>query len=304
MNYHPAHNARLSASAKDAHGRVDRCSTVPAHGFYILPPVKRRAVEMKSSDTRRQFFRAIVAGAATVPFIAFSKKSTASQPISSGPPRAMHCLLKGTTIATPCGDRLVQDLQIGEGICTASGPKEIKWIGYNKFTNEPDKAWQASVMPIRVARSALDDHSPRSHLYISPWHCIFVDNVLIPAKYLINGSSVKPGMPSDLSSAVEYYHIDLGTHEVIYAEGAPVESFFDGYTDREDFSNFVQYERLYGPERQSKMTPFAAILTYHNRHERVRGRMRSWVSNVIDVRDRIQIAHDLIARRATYCAAI
>ena len=85
---------------------------------------------------------------------------------------------------------------------------------------------------------------------------------------------------------------------MIYAEGALVESFFDGESDREGFSNFVQYERLYGPERQPRMTPFAPILAYRNRHERIRGLARSLVSNVVDVRDPIQIAHDQIARRA------
>jgi hypothetical protein len=99
-------------------------------------------------------------------------------------------------------------------------------------------------------------------------------------------------------SAIEYYHIDLGTHEVLYAEGALVESFFDGVSGREHFSNFVQYERFYGAERQPKMTPFAPILGYRNRREKIEGVARSLISNVFDMRDPIQIAHDQIARRA------
>ena len=72
--------------------------------------------------------------------------------------------------------------------------------------------------------------------------------------YLINEASIAQGTPSEMS-ALEYYHIELDTHEVIYAEGALVESY-DGW-NRENFSNFVQYERLYGAERQSEMTPFS-----------------------------------------------
>jgi hypothetical protein len=68
-------------------------------------------------------------------------------------------------------------------------------------------------------------------------------------KYLINGTSVVPGTPSD-ASTIEYYHIELDTHEVLYAEGALVESFIAEGSERENFSNFVQYERLYGAERQ------------------------------------------------------
>ena len=97
--------------------------------------------------------------------------------------------------------------------------------------------------------------------------------------------------------AIEYYHIELDTHEVIYAEGALVESFIDDDSNRENFSNFVQYERLYGAEPQSKMTPFAPILMYRGRREELKGLVRSLISNVVDVRDPIQIAYDQLAQR-------
>jgi hypothetical protein len=246
--------------------------------------------------TRRQLFGVMAAGAASVPFLALAKKSGAQVP-TAVPPRPVHCLLKGTKISTPSGYRPVQRLQIGDKVQTLSGRKAIKWIGYNKFTKEEGRAWQDSVMPIRVARFAIDDHSPHSDLYLSPLHCIFFNETLIPAKYLINGTSVAQGVPSDMS-AIEYYHIELDTHEVLYAEGALVESLFDGDSEREHFSNFVQYERLYGAERQPKMTPFAPILAYRNRRQRMHGLARSLISNVVDLRDSIQIAHDQIARRA------
>ena len=150
-------------------------------------------------------------------------------------------------------------------------------------------------MPIRVARFAIDDHTPHRDLYLSSHHCIFFNQALIPVMYLINESSIAPGMPSDMS-AIEYYHIEFDTHEVIYAEGALVESY-DG-SNRENFSNFVQYERLYGAERQPKMTAFAPILGYRNRRQKIEGVTRSLISNVVDVRDLVQIAHDQIARRA------
>ena len=92
--------------------------------------------------------------------------------------------------------------------------------------------------------------------------------------------------------------IELDTHEVIYAEGALVESFIDDDSSRENFSNFAQYARLYGAERQSKMTPFAPILRYRGRRQELKGLVRSLVSNVVDIRDPIQIAYDQLAQRA------
>jgi hypothetical protein len=64
------------------------------------------------------------------------------------------------------------------------------------------------------------------------------------------------------------------------------------------FSNIIQYERLYGVECQSEMTPFAPILRYHGRHQELNGLVRSLISNVVDVRDPIQVAYDELAKRA------
>jgi hypothetical protein len=51
------------------------------------------------------------------------------------------------------------------------------------------------------------------------------------------------------------------SHEVMPAEGAPVESFLEEGCEREYF--FVEYERLYGRDRTRK-TPFAPILDYRH----------------------------------------
>jgi len=252
--------------------------------------------------TRRQLlrltavgaFRVTAVAAASIPLLALTRNTASAE---TAPLRRTGCLLRGTKISTPSGDRPVQELQIGDEVQTLTGRKTIKWIGYNKFTKEEGGAWQDSIMPIRVARFAIDEHTPRCDLYLSPLHCIFFNDALIPVMYLINEASIAQGMPSDVS-AIEYYHIDLGTHDVIYAEGALVESFFDDGSNRENFSNFVQYERLYGVERKSEMTPFAPILKYRGRRQELKGLVRSLISNVVDVRDPIQIAYDQLAKRA------
>ena len=255
--------------------------------------------------TRRQLLRATTVTAASIPFLALAQKAASAHP-DDNPGNHwgwdndhrhtnQSCFLKGTKISTPSGDRLVQDLRIGDEVQTLAGRKTIKWIGYNKFTKEEGRAWQDSIMPIRVMRFAIDDHTPHCDLYLSPYHCIFFNEALIPVMYLINETSIAQGTPSEMS-AIEYYHVELDTHEVIYAEGALVESY-DG-TNRDNFSNFIEYERLYGAERQSKMTPPAPILRYLGRRQELNGLVRSLISNVVDVRDPIQIACDQLAKRA------
>src|SRR6516165_6611547 len=142
--------------------------------------------------TRRQLFRITAASAASIPFLALSRNPASAQIFI---PRRMGCLLKGTKVLTPSGDRPVEELQIGDQVQTLAGPKAIKWIGYNKFTKEEDRPWQDSVMPVRVARFALNDDSPRRDLYLSPRHCIFINEALIPVMYLINEASIALGVP-------------------------------------------------------------------------------------------------------------
>jgi hypothetical protein len=254
--------------------------------------------------TRRQLLRVTAIGAAGFPFLALARKPASAQrpipdprPAPEPAPRPTQgsCFLKGTKISTPSGDRLVQELQIRDEVQTLAGRKTIKWIGYNKFTKEEGRAWQDGVMPIRVGRFAIDDQAPYSDLYLSPLHCVFFNEALIPVMYLVNETSITQGTPSEMST-LEYYHVEFDTHEVIYAEGALVESY-DGW-NRENFSNFVQYERLYGVERQSEMTPPAPILRYRGRRQELKGLVRSLISNVVDVRDPIQIAYDQLAQRA------
>jgi len=263
--------------------------------------------------TRRQLLRVTAVGTATIPLLALARKSASAQSNNGGNSQGGNsqggnsqggnsqggnnhsCFLKGTKISTPSGDRLVQELRIGDEVQTLAGRKTIKWIGYNKFTKEEGRAWQDGVMPIRVGRFAIDDQTPYRDLYLSPLHCVFFDEALIPVMYLVNETSIIQGTPSEMS-ALEYYHVELDTHEVIYAEGALVESY-DGL-NRDNFSNVIQYERLYGAERQSKMTTFAPILRYHGRRQELNGLVRSLISNVVDVRDPIQIAYDQLAQRA------
>jgi hypothetical protein len=249
--------------------------------------------------SRRQLFRTALAGAVTLPLLALTGRSADAQgaiPAPTANPHKVSCLLKGTRLSTPSGERAVEDLGIGDEVLTLSGPKAVKWIGYSKYTKDADRPWQARVMPIRVARSAIANGTPHRDLYLSPEHRVFVDDVLIAVKQLVNGTSIAPAAPAGMAT-IEYYHVEFDTHEVMLAEGAPVESFMDENSEREYFANFVQYERLYGRD-QARMTPFAPIVGYRNRRQKLAGLARSAVSGIVDVRDPIQVARDRLARRA------
>jgi hypothetical protein len=113
-------------------------------------------MKMQRVRTRRQLLRAPAVSAASIPFLALAKKTTSAQNQGGN---NHSCFLKGTKISTPSGDRLVQDLRIGDEVQTLAGRKKIRWIGYNKFNKAESRAWQDGVMPIRVAPFAINERN-------------------------------------------------------------------------------------------------------------------------------------------------
>ena len=172
----------------------------------------------------------------------------------------------------------------------------IKWIGRQVFRRGASARWPDSVHPICVTRSALADNVPHTHLYLSPLHALFIDGVLIQVGPLVNGTSIIPSAPKGMKD-IEYFHIELATHQVILAEGAPVETHLNT-NGREHFTNFLEYARLYGRETGSSI-PYAPVYGYSNARAHFKALLRLGISHVVDVRDPIQRTYDRIAARGS-----
>jgi hypothetical protein len=205
------------------------------------------------------------------------------------------CFLRGTLIQTPDGEIPVEELKIGALVDTLRGPQPVKWIGRQRF-EKASPSWHWSVAPIRVAKFALSDEYPRRDLFLSPHHSLFIDGLLIPVEWLMNGTTITLAEMDDCE-AIDYFHIELETHEVVFAEGAPAETLLVE-NDREHFGNFVQYEQLYGVGNEDAMTPFAPRIEYQGVGGELNRLLRSAVSPVIDVRDPIQKARARISARS------
>src|SRR5262249_18595121 len=118
------------------------------------------------------------------------------------------CYLRGTRIRTLDGERRIEALKIGDPVVTlSSGSKLIKWIGRQHFRKEPGADWPEALLPVRISRFALDEHTPQRDLYVSPDHALLTEDVLIPAIYLVNGTSIVQAMPEGVEQ-IEYFHIE------------------------------------------------------------------------------------------------
>jgi hypothetical protein len=151
------------------------------------------------------------------------------------------CYCPGTLIRTDSGDVPVESLAIGDGVVTVSGEsRAIKWIGRRVVSTvfaEPLR-----FLPIRIKVSALADNVPSRDLLLSPDHAVLVDDVLIQAGALVNGTSVVRA--NDMPVTFTYYHVELDDHSLILAENTLAETFVDN-VDRMAFDNWAEYEALY-----------------------------------------------------------
>jgi Hint domain len=207
------------------------------------------------------------------------------------------CFLKGTQIWTPSGETGIEDLRVNDVVVTASGgATSIQWVWRRRFEREPGQKWDQKIVPIRVARSALGPNTPHRDLYVSPYHCLYLDSVLIPAVDLINNSTIVRCGAKDLRE-IEYFHIKLERHSVIYAEGAPCETLREVTTVNSEKREFEEYRSLYG-EPSLPDEPAAPVLGYNGGRARLRGRIRSVVSHVVDVRSKLEIVRDDLKERA------
>ncbi len=206
-----------------------------------------------------------------------------------------HCFLAGTHIRTPNGDVKVENLAIGDLVATFDGnAKPIKWIGRRRLERGPGERWATDDLPVKVARSAFGALVPHADLFLSPVHAVYVDGLLIPIRNLINGRSIVQCKAFD-SDVIEYLHIELAGHEVIFAEGAPAETLlatrdrvFDNWA--EDAGSLAHI----GADQLKRYAPGVSP----SRLGIIRSRLRSAASPWIDRRQRVDVIWDRLAERA------
>lgn len=142
------------------------------------------------------------------------------------------CFTAGTTIATRCGDVLVEELRIGDRVMTRdNGYRRILWIGARHFdravlTEYPE------LNPVRITAGALGPQGPARDILVSPQHRMLLagawasdltgeTEILASAETLV-GLGLAEETRGD---AVTYYHILFEDHEIVLANGAWSESF-------------------------------------------------------------------------------
>ena len=192
------------------------------------------------------------------------------------------CFTPGTLIATPQGERLVEELKVGDRVITRdNGVQEIKWVGRKDLTGF-DLARKPHFKPILIQQGALGNGLPEHDMLVSPNHRVLVANdktalyfeereVLVAAKHLTG----LDGVDEVDANGVAYVHVMFESHEVILSNGAWTESFQPGDFSLKGIGNAQRQEilqlfpelehaeglRAYASARRSLKKHEAALLT-------------------------------------------
>lgn len=137
------------------------------------------------------------------------------------------CFAEGMRIATPFGQRRVEDIKIGDQVLTRDhGVQIVRWHGVRTVAGGP------SSNPIEIAPGRFGNDRP---LLLSPQHRLLVGNmrtqlyfgeeeVLVAAKHMVDGQTVRIRKVD----TVTYHHLLFDNHEIVFSEGVPTESFYPG----------------------------------------------------------------------------
>jgi len=145
------------------------------------------------------------------------------------------CFTPGTLVATPRGERLVEELREGDKILTRdNGIQEIRWVGRRDMTRA-ELLDAPHLKPVLIKAGCLGNGLPERDMLVSPNHRMLVANertalyfeeheVLVAAKHLVDNRGVK----TVETLGTSYIHFMFDRHEVVLANGSWTESFQPG----------------------------------------------------------------------------
>ncbi len=138
------------------------------------------------------------------------------------------CFTEGSPIATPDGDRAVEDLCVGDYVATLdAGAQPVRWIGHSRVLGN------GPACPVRIPAGALGNRralavSPQHRFLWSGWRAeLFfgTHEVLIKARHLVRWNGIHWDRGRGI---VGYWHLMLDHHRLLNNSGAWSESFQPG----------------------------------------------------------------------------
>ena len=134
------------------------------------------------------------------------------------------CFARQTLIATPTGARPIETLQTGDLIMVqGAAPCPIRWIGSTR-SGPQELHHLPRLRPVRIRAGALGAGLPLRDLVVSRQHRLLWPPAAPPDSAHLVAAIHLTGLPGvaidETVSEVEYFHILLDRHHLVFAEGA------------------------------------------------------------------------------------
>lgn len=92
--------------------------------------------------------------------------------------KVVPCFTRGTRIATPRGEVLVEDLWVGYTVYTRDhGAQVLRWVG-RRDLSLADLIVSPQLRPVRIAKGALGQGLPLRDMKVSPQHRMLIERVI------------------------------------------------------------------------------------------------------------------------------
>ena len=149
---------------------------------------------------------------------------------------SVTCFVKGTLIETEVGAVPVELLQPNDRILTIDGTYSTLRLQLRRTIGADELHSNPKLRPIKIVKGALGQGLPKKDLWISRQHRMLISSrisgrmfgqseVLVAAVRLTEWSGC---FVDEEIEEVSYFHLVFDKHEIVFANGAPSESFFAG----------------------------------------------------------------------------
>lgn len=162
------------------------------------------------------------------------------------------CFVPGNHVRSLKGDVPVESLEPGDQVATLDGRAQTVRLVLNRQLTAEDLLANPNLRPVRITAGAMGHGLPRRDLLVSPQHRMLVNGpaclrVLGEEEALISARKLTelPGVYVDMELAeVCYVHLVFDEHQIVFAEGAPSESFFFGAQAIDGLENEARVELM------------------------------------------------------------
>lgn len=139
-------------------------------------------------------------------------------------------------INTAQGEKAVEDLKPGDMVLTMDNGYQPLRLNLSRKVDAKTLANNSKLLPVTISAGALGNNIPEHDLQISRQHRMLISSAI--SERMFNAREVLvaavnltelPGVYFDINATeVEYFHLVFDDHQIVFANGAPSESFYPG----------------------------------------------------------------------------